>query len=401
MLVLVEDAQGTRLERSRAAPRAAWPVFPEPDLVARLQAQPDVGRICFAVVDEHLAALARGRGLRTRRETIGRRQKLVERLSCLEVRYSPGSITHLRRRTLSCQLSALTLSLTLGDSPDSVRLLPTLSFRHVSCKLSTEVRSPSERASETERSMKSMYKPNISATARFASTVAGAALAIAGYQRSNKAIGALGMGLLARGASGWCPVTAAIDPYAGTTDHQAAIWAAHRGIIVEDAITIYRPVSDVYSYWRNLENLPRFMEHLEEVETRDRFHSHWVARGPLGVLVEWDAEVINDIPPTLLSWKSVGDSDVVSAGSVRFKPVGEHATRSAREAAIRSAGREARRDSGVVVRRRSAASDCRRSPAFQAAAGERERSRPANIARRRRVRGCAAVSTSQETSPAR
>ena len=174
--------------------------------------------------------------------------------------------------------------------------------------------------------MKSVYKPNISKTARFVSTVAGATLAIAGYQRSNKALGALGMGLLARGASGWCPVTAAIDPYTGTTDPTRQYLGGSRGIIVEDAITIYRPVSDVYSYWRNLENLPRFMEHLEEVQTRDRFHSHWVARGPLGMLVEWDAEIINDIPPTLLSWKSVGESDVVSAGSVRFKPVGEHAT---------------------------------------------------------------------------
>ena len=99
-----------------------------------------------------------------------------------------------------------------------------------------------------------------------------------------------------------------------------------RGVIVEDAILIYRPVSEVYSYWRSLENLPRFMEHLVDVKVIDRFHSHWVARGPLGVTVEWNAEVINDIPPTLLSWKSVGQSDVVSAGSVRFKASGERAT---------------------------------------------------------------------------
>ena len=82
----------------------------------------------------------------------------------------------------------------------------------------------------------------------------------------------------------------------------------------------------MYSYWRNLENLPRFMDDLEEVRVTDRFRSHWVARGPLGVRVEWDAEIINDIPPSLLSWKSVGRSDVTSAGSVRFKPAGEHAT---------------------------------------------------------------------------
>ena len=175
--------------------------------------------------------------------------------------------------------------------------------------------------------MKSMYKPNISATARLVSTAAGAALAIAGYKRSNKALGLLGMGLIARGASGWCPVTAVVDPNAEfPIDSTKRHLSGPHGVVVEDAITIYRPVSEVYSYWRNLENLPRFMDHLVEVQAIDRFHSRWVARGPLGVRVTWDAEVINDIPPTLLSWKSVGNSDVVSAGSVRFKPVGEHAT---------------------------------------------------------------------------
>jgi len=175
--------------------------------------------------------------------------------------------------------------------------------------------------------MRSMYKPNISATARFASTIAGAALAVAGYQRSNKVLGLSGLGLIARGASGWCPVTAAVDPQARYSDEPTKRYlGGPHGVMIEDAITIYRPVSDVYSYWRNLENLPKFMEHLEEVRVNDRFRSHWAARGPLGVLVEWDAEIINDIPPTLLSWKSVGNSDVVSAGSVRFKPAGEHAT---------------------------------------------------------------------------
>lgn len=174
--------------------------------------------------------------------------------------------------------------------------------------------------------MRSMYKPNISATARLASTVAGAALAVLGYQRSNRVLGLTGLGLIARGASGWCPATAAFDAQAHHDEPTKRYLGGAHGVIVEDAITIYRPVSEVYSYWRNLENLPRFMEHLEEVQVTDRFHSRWVARGPLGVLVEWDAEIINDIPPTLLSWKSVGSADVVSAGSVRFKPSGEHAT---------------------------------------------------------------------------
>lgn len=175
--------------------------------------------------------------------------------------------------------------------------------------------------------MRSMYKPNISTTARLASTVAGAMLAAVGYRRSNRPLGLLGLGLVARGASGWCPVTAAIDSDAQYDNEPTKRHlGGTNGVLVEDAITIYRPVSEVYAYWRNLENLPRFMEHLEEVRVLDRSHSHWIARGPLGVLVEWDAEIINDIPPTLLSWKSVGYSDVISAGSVRFKPAGERAT---------------------------------------------------------------------------
>lgn len=175
--------------------------------------------------------------------------------------------------------------------------------------------------------MTSMYKPNISATARWTSMLTGAALAAVGYRRSNRVLGLAGLGLLARGASGWCPVTAAVDPDAQFTNASTKrhLGGPH-GVIVEDSVTIYRPVSEVYSYWRNLENLPRFMEHLAEVRVIDRLRSRWSAKGPLGVTVEWDAEIINDIPPTLLSWKSVGQSDVVSAGSVRFRPAGEQAT---------------------------------------------------------------------------
>ena len=171
-----------------------------------------------------------------------------------------------------------------------------------------------------------MYKPNISATARWTSTIAGAALAAVGYKRSNRLLRLAGLGLVARGASGWCPVTAAVSDGWSDIELTKKHLGGSRGVIVEDAITIYRPVSEVYAYWRNLENLPRFMEHLVGVRVMDRLRSHWAAKGPLGATVEWDAEIINDIPPTLLSWKSVGDSDVISAGSVRFKPAGEHAT---------------------------------------------------------------------------
>lgn len=174
--------------------------------------------------------------------------------------------------------------------------------------------------------MRSMHKPNISRTEQVASALIGTALAAVGYRRNNRGVAFTGLGMIARGVSGYCPVSALIGRDTATSDTRQALGGS-RGVIVEDAITIYRPVHEVYSYWRNFENLPRFMSHLGEVHETGGMTSHWVAWGPLGVRVEWDAEIISDIPNQLISWKSVGDADVVSAGSVWFKPAdGDHGT---------------------------------------------------------------------------
>jgi uncharacterized membrane protein len=172
-----------------------------------------------------------------------------------------------------------------------------------------------------------MYKPNISTNERWASTLMGAALALAAVQRSNKALGAAGLALLGRGASGFCPVNAAIGRDTTSRYDTRARLGGPRGVNVEASITIYRPQQEVYAYWRSLENLPKFMDHLVEVREIDGRRSHWVAKGPLGVHVEWDAEIIKDVPPELISWKTVNDADVVSAGSVWFTQApGDHGT---------------------------------------------------------------------------
>jgi uncharacterized membrane protein len=79
-------------------------------------------------------------------------------------------------------------------------------------------------------------------------------------------------------------------------------------------------VDEVYRFWRNLSNLPQFMTHLERVEELDRTRSYWTARGPAGITVSWEAHIINEVPNELIGWRSVGDADVVSAGSVHFNP---------------------------------------------------------------------------------
>jgi uncharacterized membrane protein len=74
----------------------------------------------------------------------------------------------------------------------------------------------------------------------------------------------------------------------------------------------------LYAFWRDFTNLPRFMEHLVSVRVDSPTRSHWVAKAPAGKTVEWDAEIINDIPDSLIAWKSAPGAEVPNAGSVHF-----------------------------------------------------------------------------------
>lgn len=87
---------------------------------------------------------------------------------------------------------------------------------------------------------------------------------------------------------------------------------------VRKAITINRPIDEVYRFWRDLENLPRFMAHLESVRVVGEGRSLWAARSPLGGTVEWEALTTEDRPNDLIAWRSVEGSEVDTAGSVRF-----------------------------------------------------------------------------------
>jgi uncharacterized membrane protein len=90
------------------------------------------------------------------------------------------------------------------------------------------------------------------------------------------------------------------------------------GVKVERAITINHPVSEVYAFWRDLENLPSFMKHLDSVTVQDEQHSHWVVRRAENELAEWDAEIIEDRRDEIISWRSLPDAEIQNAGSVCF-----------------------------------------------------------------------------------
>jgi len=99
----------------------------------------------------------------------------------------------------------------------------------------------------------------------------------------------------------------------------ARVRRAPRGVRVEQVVTINKPVEEVYRFWRNFENLPRFMRHLESVRVLDDRRSRWQAKGPAGTSVQWNAEILQEIEHEWIAWRSLPGSDVVNHGSVRFR----------------------------------------------------------------------------------
>jgi uncharacterized membrane protein len=93
-----------------------------------------------------------------------------------------------------------------------------------------------------------------------------------------------------------------------------------RAVEVQKTITVAAPVEQVWQLWSNFEQFPRFMSHLREVRKVNENRSHWVALGPAGLPVEWDAIVTEWLPNELIAWKSVEGSTVETAGRVQFRP---------------------------------------------------------------------------------
>lgn len=91
-----------------------------------------------------------------------------------------------------------------------------------------------------------------------------------------------------------------------------------RGIKIRRSVTINRPADQLYRFWRNFENLPRFMTHIESVRVHDGTHSHWIVKTPRGRRIEWNAEITAERENELIGWRASG-TFVGHAGSVRFE----------------------------------------------------------------------------------
>lgn len=110
-------------------------------------------------------------------------------------------------------------------------------------------------------------------------------------------------------------------------EFDSPVASVHRGegIKVEKRLIVNRPTMELWKYWRNFENLPRIMKHLESVSVLSKTGSYWVSKGLVGTHFQWDAEIHNEIPGELIAWRSV-TGDVNHAGSVRFREVSSEKT---------------------------------------------------------------------------
>jgi len=168
---------------------------------------------------------------------------------------------------------------------------------------------------------------NVGQIERWASLGAGGLLAVAAvaaFKRRGIVGAAASLAaaeLVYRGVTGFCPVYGLIgvDTSLRSGSHNPNASVPYgRGVRVEQSIAVAKPARELYDYWRRLDTLPQFMQHIEEVTTLTDNRSRWRVRAPIGSRITWEAEIINDVPGQLIGWRSLPGSAIHHAGSVHF-----------------------------------------------------------------------------------
>jgi uncharacterized membrane protein len=112
----------------------------------------------------------------------------------------------------------------------------------------------------------------------------------------------------------------AVDLYASGREARAALAQAEEMISAKVSLAINSPPEKLYRFWHDVENLPRFIQHLQSVTRTGERTSHWVVNAPGGVSIEWDSERVDDQLNSLIAWRTLPGSQVRHHGSVRFEP---------------------------------------------------------------------------------
>lgn len=167
---------------------------------------------------------------------------------------------------------------------------------------------------------------NVTDIERIASGIVGGVLAVSGLSLvargrvlSGSALGAAGAMLALRSVTGHCPVYERAGVRDADRDTASAPWT--QTLALNRSIAIHRPAMDVYAYWRDLQNLPHIIPHLERVDVLDERRSRWFARGPANTPLTWDATIISDQAGESIAWTSPEDSELTMSGSVQFTAV--------------------------------------------------------------------------------
>ena len=160
---------------------------------------------------------------------------------------------------------------------------------------------------------------NVGRGERIASIAGGSALILLGLARRSRgglALAGAGAAMVYRGVGGRCLLYRAlgVNRAAGETTE------GNLGVKVDRSLLIGEPAHKLYTFWRNLGNLPSIMPHVHSVKVLSPTTSHWAVKGPLGTTLEWDAEIITDRPNELIAWRTKPGAWVEHAGSVRFEP---------------------------------------------------------------------------------
>ena len=157
---------------------------------------------------------------------------------------------------------------------------------------------------------------NLNWPERYVSIVTGVKFSLSGvkhlFSKPFRSLLKLGVGgyLLNRGITGHCEIYSRIGK-----NTQEPI-----NVNIRSSFIIEKPRHQVYQFWRKLDNLPLFMNHLESVEVLDNKRSHWILKLPINVAkVSWEAEIVKDEPDAMISWSSLSGSIIDNAGKVRFR----------------------------------------------------------------------------------
>lgn len=166
-------------------------------------------------------------------------------------------------------------------------------------------------------------RTNVDDLERKLSVAGGSALVLHGLGR--RSLGGviealIGGALLQRGLTGHCMVYESLGVSTAEGSGAASGLAEQRTVHVQHSFLVNRPAAELYAFWRQLDNLPQFMEHLESVEVLSDTRSRWKANGPAGTHFQWEAEITDDVPGERIVWRSLQGSQVANRGSVRFFP---------------------------------------------------------------------------------